>query len=101
MANLNITEFGEQGRDANNNLTDFAKLPPLATQNAAIGGASVQSAAFSKRTGFIRLRTDLACAVVVAANPTALITSLQMSANTAEYFAVPMGADYKIAVIAI
>lgn len=99
MANLNITEFGPQGRDSANNLAPIVSLPPIATQNVAIGGSSTQSSALNARTGLIRLRTDTSCAVKIATNPTAAATDLQMDANTTEYFAVPLNGSIKIAVI--
>lgn len=101
MANLNITEFVNQGHDAGGNALQCVQLDPVATQNVTISGASAQSSAFNGVTGIIRLRTDTACAVLIGADPTALITSLQMDANTTEYFAVPRGPAIKIAVIAI
>lgn len=101
MANLNIIEFGMQGRDTANIIAPIAQLPALATQNVAIGGASAQSSALGANTGMIRLRSDVACAVLVGTNPTALITSLMLDANSPEYFAVAPNAALKIAVIAI
>lgn len=100
MANLNITEMPVQGRDAASDRLPIGALPGT-VQNVAIGGSSTQSAAFQNTTGMIRLRADIACAVLVGTNPTALTTSVQLDAGAAEYFAVPIGQSYKIAVISI
>lgn len=101
MANLNITEMPVQGRDPASDRLPIGQLPGIAVQNVAIGGSSTQSSAFDQRTGMIRVRADLSCAVLVGTNPTALTTSVQLDAGAAEYFAVPIGQSYKIAVIAI
>jgi hypothetical protein len=101
MANLNITELSIAGRDSAHNSLPIVQMPAVTTQNLAISAGTNQSAAFSARTGMIRVRTDTACAVLIGTNPTALTTSMQMDANSTEYFAVPVGQSYKIAVIAI
>jgi len=102
MANLNITEFIHLGTDTGGNKLPAVQMPPIATQNITIAGASAQATnALNAETGIIRLRTDTACAVLIGSDPTALITSLQMDANTTEYFTLPQGPALKIAVIAI
>lgn len=101
MANLNITEFAAQGRDSQNNLLPVMQMPALTVQNIAITGASAQSAVFQSQTGTIRVRTDIACAILIGTNPTALITSTMLDPVGSEYFSVPTGGTYKIAVIAI
>lgn len=103
MANLNITEFIYLGTDPGGNKLPAVQMPPIATQNVTIAGVSAATTnALNAKTGIIRLRTDTACAVLVGEGPpTALITSLQMDANTTEYFTVPLGPALKVAVIAI
>lgn len=98
MATLYITELEEQGRDGNNQLAPAPQLPPVAQQTVAVGAGSIQSAALNARTRMVRLVSDVACSIDVGANPTATATSLRLSANVPEYFAVKAG--LKIAAIA-
>ena len=63
----------------------------------AIGGGSLQSAAFNGATRVIRVHTDAICSVKIGANPTATADDKRMAANTTEYFGVVPGD--KIAVI--
>ena len=101
MANINITELTSQGRDSNSLLLPIMQMPALTVQNVAIGATSVASATFQSQTGVIRVRADAACAVLIGTDPTALITSTMLDANSAEYFSVPIGGAFKLAVIAI
>jgi hypothetical protein len=72
-------------------------VPYLAEQVVAIGGASVQSAAFSANTRMIRVHTDAICSIKIGADPTADANSTRMAANSTEFFDVRPG--HKIAVI--
>ena len=99
MAVLFITEYARQGRDAAGYRMVVAEEPPLASQVVTIAGASAQSSAFNAKTHLIRISTDAICSIEFGANPTALTTSRRMPANSTEYFAVPPGASYKVAVI--
>jgi hypothetical protein len=100
MAVLYITEFANQGRDANGLIAPIADEPPAANQTVAIGGASVASSAFNALTKIIRVHTDVVCSIEIGTAPTATTTTRRMAANSTEYFSVPLGASYKIAVIA-
>jgi hypothetical protein len=64
-------------------------------QSVAIGGASVQSAAFNTTTTIIRVHTDAICAIKVGANPTAIAAgatgTTRMAASTTEYYGVRGG----------
>lgn len=96
MATLYISEFGNQAT-IGVSLVPIASLPPVAQQTVAIGGASAASAAFNAKTHLIRLAADSVCSVLVGDAPTALATSMRLSAGLPEYFGVVPG--QKVAVI--
>lgn len=96
MSTLYITEFTEQGTGSNQQL---AVQPPVAEQTVAISGSTTQSSAFGNRTVIVRLHTDSICSIEFGANPTATATKARMAANQTEYFLVPMGMSWKVAVI--
>jgi len=99
MAVLYITELSRVGRDSAGSIMVVADLPVVAEQTVAIGAGSVQSSAFSALTKFIRISTDAVCSVSFGPNPTATATTMRLPANTTEYFSVPLGASWKVAVI--
>src|SRR5579859_588396 len=80
-------------------LYQAAITPSLASQTVAIGGSSAQSAAFKNDTVLIRVHADAICSVQIGLNPTAATTNMRMTAGQTEYFLVPKGAEFKIAVI--
>lgn len=92
MANLYITEFQAQGRDTHGDTMPAAQMPPIAQQTVAISGTSAQSAAINRGTTLVRICSDVACYIEVAADPTAAAaTSMRMAADSPEYFSVPVG----------
>lgn len=99
MAVVFITEYARQGRDASGYQMVVADEPAIANQTVAITAGSVQSNAFNALTRFVRVSTDAVCSIEFGTNPTATATTRRMPANTTEYFAVPLGASYKVAVI--
>lgn len=99
MPTVYITEYARQARDASGFLMVVADEPPVANQTVAIGATSAQSNAFNDLTRFVRVSTDAVCSIAFGANPTATATTRRMPANTTEYFGVPQGGAYKIAVI--
>lgn len=99
MPTLYITEYSRQGRDASGFGMIVADEPPVANQTVAIGGSSTQSSAFNSSTKFVRLHTDAICSVEFGANPTASTSTRRLSANSTEYFSVPAGGSFKVAVI--
>ena len=99
MATVYITEYARQGRDASGFQMVIADEPPVANQTVAITVGSVQSNAFNALTRFVRVSTDAICSIEFGANPTASATTRRMPANTTEYFAVPIGQSWKLAVI--
>lgn len=99
MATVYITEFARQGRDASGFQMVVADEPAIANQTVAITAGSVQSSAFNALTKFVRVNTDAVCSIEFGTNPTASSTTRRLAANSTEYFSVPLGASYKIAVI--
>lgn len=99
MAVLYVTEYAIQGRDASGKQMVVAFEPPMAEQTVAIGGSSAASNAFNAGTAFVRIATDAACCLAFGTSPTATTSGTRMAANTAEYFAVPVGRGFKVAAI--
>lgn len=97
MALLYITEY------ANAVMSDGVPVqagqePSIDQTPVAIGGGSLQSAAFNANTRFVRLHTDAICSVVFGESPTAVTnTQKRMAANSTEFFGVVPG--QKVAVI--
>ncbi|MDE1830240.1 MAG: hypothetical protein KGI25_07955 [Thaumarchaeota archaeon] len=99
MAVLYITEFVGMGGDRNAHMIPVTQQPPIAEQTVSIGASSLQSSAFNNSTGIVRLHTDAICSVEFGTNPTATATKARMAANQTEYFTVPQGQSYMVAVI--
>jgi hypothetical protein len=97
MAKLYITEFAGQDLDMRGGLMPVALTPSVADQVLAIGGTSVQSAAFNAATGFVRLATDAVCSVKFGSAPTATVNTMRLAADSVEYLGVSPGD--KVAVI--
>lgn len=98
MAKLYVTEFSNVGMQ--NGVVPIAALPVVVDQTpVAIGGGSLQSAAFNVNTEIVQLSTDAICSVAFGTNPTATANSMRLPADTMIYFAVPPGLSYKVAVI--
>jgi hypothetical protein len=104
MARLCVTEFAEMQIGPAGRIGQMPIEPPIATQGVANGGASTQSAAFNAQTRFVRLETDTICCVAFGTNPTAVAIgatmTIRMAAGQTEYYAVPMGAGFKVAAVA-
>jgi hypothetical protein len=93
MATVYITEFiGREFRGIQAWVT-----PPVAEQTIAIGGVSVQSAAFNPTTEMIRVHADAICSIAFGFNPTATAVNMRMPAGIVECFVVYPGT--KLAVI--
>lgn len=72
---------------------------PSTDQTVAIAAGSAQSTAFKNNTTIVRLHTDAICSVAFGTNPTAAATNKRLPANAIEYFQIPLGQAYKVAVI--
>jgi hypothetical protein len=101
MATLYITEFQRLANISQYQGNVFLQVPEnpeVANQTVAIGGGSLQSAAFNTLTRFVRVHADAICSVAVGGtNPVATATQRRMAANQTEYFGVAAGD--KLAVI--
>lgn len=98
MAVLFITEYADMAQTVRGG-AQVAQSPAVAAQTVAIAGSSAQSSAFNVATTYIRVHTDAICSIVISTNPTATATSKRMAADQTEYFGVPVGQSYKVAVI--
>lgn len=98
MPILDITEYKELAVAGRGHLVMAGQEPSLLNQQVSIGGASVQSAALSDVTRFVRIHADAACRVAIGSNPTASSASMRIGAGGTEYLGVLPG--LKIAVIA-
>lgn len=99
MAQLNVTEHDPLEPFGNDNVPAL-KMPPIASQQLNISGSSAESTAFTR--GLLRLHTDTACRIAVAASGTATAastTAFVMAANSAVVIKVAVGG--KLAVIAV
>jgi hypothetical protein len=98
VADLYIEEYSNVGSGGG---TYFAggvpPAPTVADQKVAIGGASVQSAAFNRKTKMIWITADGACHYKIGENPTASADTNFLPANTPRAIGVPYG--FKIAVM--
>ena len=105
MAFLYITEFAEIEIGPAGRVGQFAAQPPLAEQAIVNTGASTQSAAFTAKTRYVRLHNDASNPVAVefGTNPIAIAAgatgTARMSVNQTEYFGVPLGQSFKVAVV--
>lgn len=99
MAVLYITEFADLGSNSRGDSAQIGTQTPTAEQTVAIGGGSTQSAVFQNNTRVVRLHTDAICSVEFGTNPTATSTKARMAANQTEYYSVPTGSLFKVAVI--
>jgi len=103
MAWLTITEFAEMEIGSGGRQGQIAQQPPLAEQSIANAAGNTQSNAFNVKTKFVRLHADTICAIEFGTNPTAIAAgatgTARMAAGQTEYFGVPQGQNFKVAVI--
>lgn len=100
MAVLFIAEFQAIGGGGNHPVAG-AQVPPMRQQTIAIGGASVPSLTLLPTTTLIRINCDAPCCLAFGVTPVADATMLRMAGNQTEYFSVPPGQGYKVAVITV
>ena len=106
MAVLYIAEYSELSFCDNGvlsgvvNGTGFMQAapisPPLAEQTLVIGVSSVASNAFSAKTSFVIVSSDVPCSIAWGINPVATANNMRLAVNKPERFGVAGG---KIAVI--
>ncbi len=99
MAALYVAEFVSISGTGNFPVAG-AQVAPVAEQTVAISGSTTACAnAFNAKSRFVRVHTDAICSIAFGTAPTAAITNMRMAANQTEYFGIPPGANYKVAVI--
>lgn len=98
MATAFIREYADIGVTYGKYLQAGAE-PGLADQTVTTSGTSAQSNAFNANTQLIAISTPAAQAVacVFGSNPTALVSSLRLPANSIVFFGVKPG--HKVALI--
>ena len=99
MAKVYVTEFANRGQDGNAQFMQMGLEPQTANQTVAIGAGSVQSSSFNSLTTFVRVHTDAICSIEFGTNPTATADTRRLAANQTEFFSVPKGQAFKVAVI--
>ena len=104
MALLYVTEFAEMAIGPGGRIGQITQQPPLAEQALiATNGGVVVSNFFTTSTRIVRLHTDVICAIEFGTNPTAVAAgstgTARMAANQTEYYGVPGGGTFKVAVI--
>jgi len=96
MATMYVAEFAEGSLSAPTVVT----AGPHAEQTVAIGGTSAATTnAFKNNTSVVRIHVDAICSIAFGTAPTATASLMRLAANQTEYFKVPRGKDYKVAVI--
>ena len=101
MTKLYITEFAREGRDTMGEDVDAMAVAGLVEQTPiTVSGVSQQSAAFASSTTVVRLHAQVAVSVAFGANPTATTSTMRIPLDGTEYFQVPQGQSFKVAVIA-
>lgn len=100
MSVLYVEEYARIGGD-NNGPYQMGAEPSLASQTVAESGSSAKSSAFQVATTVVRIHTDAICSINFgpAGSVTAATTNKRMAANQTEYFVVPRGGTYAVAVI--
>jgi hypothetical protein len=103
MALLYVTEFAEMAIGPAGRVGQVAQQPPVAEQALiASNGSVVVSNFFNTSTRMVRLHTDVICAVEFGTAPVAVAAgstgTARMAANQTEYYGVPVGGLYKVAV---
>lgn len=99
MATLYITEFNQVEMTDGGRLAQIATQPPIAEQTVTISGSSTASVPFNAKTQYVRLHTDSICSIEFGLTPVATAANARMAASTTEYFGVPKGLSYEVAVI--
>jgi hypothetical protein len=93
MSMLFVTEFAAVA-------LGVAAEPELASQTVEVSKESTQSQAFTKDTVYVRLHALEACHVVFGRDPKAdYNVHRRIEAGQTEYFSVPKGDAFKVAVV--
>lgn len=83
-ATCNVTEFRERPPVT----YQAAYVPSLVSANVTYTTSSVQSSVFNVDTSLVRVTCDATAYILFGTNPTALLTSIRLSAGQTEYFTI-------------
>jgi hypothetical protein len=97
---LFLTEYASLAKDSFGYEAAAGMEPSVNEQNVAVGGGSVQSAAFNEQTSIVMVHAQEACCLKWGLNPTAVNTNQRMAAGETRFVGVPRGKSFKVAVIA-
>ncbi len=96
-ATLYISEFQNAVGVVGTTQAQMLPQSAITDQTVAIGGSSVQSAAFNAKTHAVALTCDLGCSIVIGTDPTATTSNFLLYSGHQQNFVVAPG--QKIAVI--
>lgn len=99
MAKLYVTEYSDVGQTVRGGTPVAAENSSTVDQTPISFSTTTQSAAFAATTVLVRIHTDSICSIAFGTNPTATTNNKRMAADQSEYFGVPVGLSYKVAVI--
>jgi hypothetical protein len=100
MAKLYITEYSDIAQTVRGSAPVGQENSDVVEQTpVTIGGGSLSSSAFAATTTYVRIHADAICSIAFGTSPTATANSRRLAADTTEYFGVPKGSSYKVAVI--
>ena len=100
MAKLYVTEYSDEAQTVRGGAPCAAENANVVEQTpVVIGAGSLQTAAFAATTVLVRISTDVICSIAFGTNPTATANNKRLAADQVEYFGVPVGQSYKVAVI--
>ena len=92
-----IIEFG--GDDRSDDLPVVPSSQRITSQSAITAtGTSAQSAAFDNATSLVCVQSDEAVYVLFGTNPTATTNDYRIQAGGEQFFTIPYGKSWKVAV---
>lgn len=98
MAIAYISEYKNLVTDESGRVIMVPAEPAVTTQVVTFT-TTVASAAFAASTRFVRIVSDTKGHFLFGLAPTALATSPYMAADMPEFFGVPRGKSYKVALV--
>ena len=91
MATLWVTELKTLARGSDGTVLPVAPMPPATVQTVDFTSGATASSAFGGSTKFIRVYSDVACALRFGDAPTAVTTDTPVARDAPEYFGVEPG----------
>ena len=101
MSILDVEEYQSIGAAPSNGPSQMGKEPSLASQTVAESASSTKSSAFQVGTTVVRIHTDAICSIQFGPSGSVVATTSnrRLAANQTEYFEVPRGGIFAVAVI--